>query len=356
MTPALSQLADDIKRWGREAGFQQVGITDADTGTHEQYLQQWLAQGYHGVMDYMAAHDNKRARPAELEPGTLRVISFRMDYLPADAACVDTLNTPNAAYLSRYALGRDYHKLIRHRLAKIAEQIQVSINDSHQRAFVDSAPVLERALAQQAGLGWIGKNTMLINSKAGSWFFLGEIFTTLALPVDAPHEKNHCGSCHACLDVCPTQAFVAPYKLDATRCISYLTIELKTAIPVELRAPMGNRVFGCDDCQLVCPWNKFARATTERDFTPRHGLKNAELVELFLWDETTFLRNTEGSAIRRIGYQRWLRNLAVGLGNAPFSEKIVAALEQQRGIHSALVDEHIDWALAQQQQRVDRIV
>ena len=347
----LAQLAADIKRWGREAGFQQVGISAADTGAHEHYLQQWLAQGYHGEMDYMTAHGSKRARPSELEPGTLRVISFRLDYLPADAQCITTLNTPGAAYLSRYALGRDYHKLIRHRLAKIAGQVQARIGDSRQRAFVDSAPVLERALAQQAGLGWIGKNTMLINSKAGSWFFLGEIFTTLALPVDAAHTSNHCGSCRACLDICPTQAFVAPYRLDARRCISYLTIELKTAIPVELRPLLGNRVFGCDDCQLVCPWNKFARSTTETDFTPRHGLKHAELVELFLWDEATFLRNTEGSAIRRIGYQRWLRNLAVGLGNAPFDARIVAALREQRGEHSELVDEHIDWALAQQQQR-----
>jgi len=350
MSVDLSALAAEIKRWGREAGFQQTGITLAaitldGNGTHERYLQGWLAQGYHGAMDYMAAHGNKRSRPAELEPGTLRVISFRMDYLPPDADCITTLNTPGAAYLSRYALGRDYHKLIRKRLAGIAEQIRGVIDQSQQRAFVDSAPVLERALAQQAGLGWIGKNTMLINKSAGSWFFLGEIFTTLALPVDEPHTSTHCGSCRACLDVCPTRAFVGAHKLDATRCISYLTIELKTAIPEHLRSLMGNRVFGCDDCQLICPWNKFAKATDETDFKPRHGLKNADLVTLFLWDEQTFLQYTEGSAIRRIGYERWLRNLAVGLGNAPYSEAIVDALQSRRGKISALVDEHIDWAL-----------
>jgi epoxyqueuosine reductase len=353
MSVDLSLLAADIKRWGREAGFQQAGIAPASitlngSGAHERYLQQWLAQGYHGTMDYMAAHGNKRSRPAELEPGTLRVISFRMDYLPADADCITTLNTPGAAYLSRYALGRDYHKLIRKRLAGIAGQIRNVVDASQQRAFVDSAPVLERALAQQAGLGWIGKNTMLINKNAGSWFFLGEIFTSLALPIDEPHTGTHCGSCRACLDICPTQAFVGPHQLDATRCISYLTIELKTAIPEELRPLMGNRVFGCDDCQLVCPWNKFAKPTDENDFKPRHGLKNADLVTLFLWDEQTFLQHTEGSAIRRIGYERWLRNLAVGLGNAPKDAAIIDALESRRGKISALVDEHIDWALKRQ--------
>jgi epoxyqueuosine reductase len=349
----LSALAADIKRWGREAGFQQAGIALADitldgSGAHERYLQQWLAQGYHGSMAYMAAHGDKRSRPAELEPGTLRVISFRMDYLPADADCITMLNTPEAAYLSRYALGRDYHKLIRKRLGAIATQIRTVAEDSQQRAFVDSAPVLERALAQQAGLGWIGKNTMLINKSAGSWFFLGEIFTTLALPIDTPHTSTHCGSCRACLDVCPTQAFVGPHQLDATRCISYLTIELKTAIPEDLRAMMGNRVFGCDDCQLVCPWNKFAKPTDEKDFRPRHGLKNADLLTLFLWDEQIWLQHTEGSAIRRIGFERWLRNLAVGLGNAPYDQAIVAALKSRRGQISALVDEHIDWALKRQ--------
>lgn len=345
LLPDLANLAQSIKDWGRELGFQQVGIAGVELQEHETHLQRWLAVGHQGEMDYMAAHGSKRSRPAELVPGTLRVISLRMDYLPGDARMSERLAEPEKAYVSRYALGRDYHKLIRKRLQHLAERIQEVIGPFGYRAFVDSAPVLEKALAEQAGLGWIGKNTLLLNRKAGSWFFLGELFVDLPLPVDEPHAGEHCGRCTACLDICPTAAFVGPRQLDARRCISYLTIELKGSIPDELRPLIGNRVFGCDDCQIVCPWNRFARPSAEGDFQPRHGLDNATLAELFLWTEEQFLSRTEGSPLRRAGYERWLRNLAVGLGNAPSTIVVLEALKARRDDPSALVREHVAWAL-----------
>ena len=318
-------LLDDIRGWATELGFQQLGVTDVDLGEHEGYLQKWLDAGYHGTMGYMEKHGKKRSRPQELVPGTCRVISVRMDYLTADTQPLRVLESPEKAYVSRYALGRDYHKLMRGRLAKLAKLIEARAGGGRYRAFVDSAPVLERAIAERAGLGWIAKNTMLINSEAGSWFFLGEIYTDLPLPQDVPQHSKHCGTCTACLEICPTDAFTGPFELDARRCISYLTIEHAGSIDPELRPLMGNRVFGCDDCQLVCPWNKFAGPTAEEDFRPRHELADSDLVSLFGWDEATFLQRTEGSAIRRIGYERWLRNLAVGLGNAPKTVQLIAA-------------------------------
>lgn len=336
-----------IRQWATELGFQQLGITGVDLGEHEAYLQKWLAAGYHGSMDYMARHGSKRARPQELVPGTLRVLSLRMDYLDRNTQELEILASPEKAYISRYTLGRDYHKLIRKRLSQLASRIEEEVGSGQYRAFVDSAPVLERAIAEQAGLGWIAKNTMLINADAGSWFFLGEIYTNLPLPIDTPHISKHCGTCTACLEVCPTDAFTGPFELDARKCISYLTIEHHGSIDPELRPLMGNRIFGCDDCQLCCPWNKFAQATAEGDFSPRHGLADVELVELLLWDEDTFLAKTEGSAIRRIGYERWLRNLAVALGNAPRSDAIVDALVHRLDYPSPLVQEHITWALQQ---------
>jgi epoxyqueuosine reductase len=347
----LSALALSIKQWGRELGFQQVGIAGLDLGEHEQHLQRWLDAGYHGEMDYMGAHGSKRSHPEQLVPGTMRVISLRMDYLPGDTHMAQRLAEPEKAYVSRYALGRDYHKLIRKRVQHLAERIQQDIGPFDFRAFVDSAPVLEKAIAQEAGLGWIGKNTLVLNRKAGSYFFLAELFVDLPLPVDEPHASEHCGRCTACLDICPTAAFVGPYVLDARRCISYLTIELKGAIPTELRSLIGNRVFGCDDCQIVCPWNRFARPSGEGDFQPRHQLDNAELAQLFLWDESRFLSNTEGSPLRRAGYERFLRNLAVGLGNAPSSIPVLEALKARREHPSELVREHVEWALAAHAQR-----
>ena len=345
-SPDLDQLAASIKLWGRELGFQQVGITSVDLGQHEAHLQRWLDAGYQGEMDYMASHGSKRSHPDKLVPGTLRVISLRMDYLPGDTRMAEQLASPEKAYVSRYALGRDYHKLIRKRLQQLAERVQQAIGPFGYRAFVDSAPVLEKAVAEQAGLGWIGKNTLVINRKAGSWFFLGELFVDLPLPVDPPHASEHCGRCSACLDICPTQAFVAPYVLDARRCISYLTIELKGPIPEDLRPLIGNRVFGCDDCQIVCPWNRFARPSEQGDFQPRHQLDSAELASLFRWTEEEFLSRTEGSPLRRAGYERWLRNLAVGLGNAPGSITVIEALELRREHPSELVREHVHWALS----------
>jgi epoxyqueuosine reductase len=298
-------------------------------------------------MDYMHRHGRRRARPQELIPGTLRVIAARMDYLPPQARDADeVLADPELGYVSRYALGRDYHKVLRGRLAQLAEKIRAHSASRSHRVFVDSGPILEKAFARDAGLGWIGKHTNLLHRHAGSWFFLGEILTDLPLPVDAP-ATNHCGTCHACIDVCPTGAIVAPYELDATRCISYLTIELRSAIPEMFRKAIGNRIYGCDDCQLVCPWNKFARFSHERDFTPRHALDEARLVELFAWSEEEFLLRTEGSAIRRIGYECWLRNIAVALGNAPTSDAVVQSLAARRDHPSALVREHVQWALEQ---------
>lgn len=342
----LAALTERIKTWSRELGFQQTGIAGIALEADERHLHDWLAQGQHGEMDYMARHGDKRSRPDELVPGTLRVISVRMDYGTGDdAAAWATLEDGERAYVARYALGRDYHKVMRNRLQKLADRIAADIGPFGYRAFVDSAPVLERALARDAGLGWIGKHSCLINKDAGSWFFLGEIYTDLPLPVDAP-ASAHCGTCSRCLQVCPTGAIVAPYRVDARRCISYLTIELKESIPEELRPLIGNRVFGCDDCQLACPWNKFAVRSEEADFRVRHGLDQASLVELFGWDEPQFLQRTEGSAIRRTGYEGWLRNIAVALGNARTSPQVVAALESRRDHASALVREHVAWALA----------
>lgn len=352
------QLAQHIKAWGEALGFQQIGIAGTDLSGAERHLLDWLNRGFHGEMDYMHRHGSKRSRPAELEPGTLCVISARMDYSPPDAADPEfVLHQADLAYLSRYALGRDYHKVVRHRLQQLSHHIAQHIGPFGYRVFSDSAPVLEKALAEQAGLGWIGKHSNLIEQQTGSWFFLGEIYTDLPLPADTM-STNHCGSCRACIDACPTQAIVAPYQVDARRCISYLTIELKSAIPVALRPLMGNRIYGCDDCQLVCPWNRFAESSVEPDFKVRHGLDAPDLITLFSWDEQVFLRHTEGMAIRRIGYECWLRNIAVALGNA-LSDKdiqgnaaktseIVAALQARLQHPSALVREHVIWALGRQ--------
>jgi len=339
-------LAQQIRIWGRELGFQQVGITDLDPGLHADWLQDWLDNQYHGEMDYMARHAALRKHPDTLVPGALRLISVRMDYLPAETRSLDILQSPDHAYVSRYALGRDYHKLIRKRLQLLAGQIQTRITETGYRAFVVSAPVLERAFAGKAGLGWIGKNTMLINRRAGSWFFLGELFTDLPLPTDEP-ATDHCGSCTACLDICPTRAFVGANILDARRCISYLTIELKGPIPPELRPMMGNRIYGCDDCQLCCPWNKFASATGEDAFSPRHDLDRATLLDLFSWTEAEFLERTLGSPIRRTGYEGWQRNIAVALGNASSSPEIISILSANLNHPSVLVREHVQWALDQ---------
>jgi epoxyqueuosine reductase len=345
---SMISLAAQIKEWGQTLGFQQVGITDTDLSKAETHLGNWLANNFHGSMDYMQRHGYKRSRPALLHPGTSRVISVRMDYLPEpDNAMNQALENPLSAYISRYALGRDYHKLIRNRLQKLADRIHAEIGDFGYRAFVDSAPVLEKALAEKAGLGWIGKHSNLINRKAGSWFFLGEIYTDLPLPVDKP-ATEHCGDCRACLDICPTLAIVAPYQVDARRCISYLTIELHGSIPEELRPLIGNRIYGCDDCQIICPWNRFAKLTDEKDFNPRHRLNTQELLDVFAWTEQKFLDRTEGSAIRRIGHERWLRNIAVALGNAPKFEMIVEALKTRLLHPSELVQEHVKWALEQQ--------
>ena len=336
-----------IRTWAQELGFDQVGVSDLDLAEHEAYLDRWLAAGYAAEMEWMSAHGRKRSRPQELVPGTLRVLSLRMDYLPDGTDPVRILDQPEKAYIARYTLGRDYHKVLRKRLARLAQKIEGEVGGGRYRAFVDSAPVLERALAERAGLGWIAKNTMLINPEAGSWFFLGEIYTDLPLTPDPPQSSKHCGTCRACLDICPTNAFAGPFELDARRCISYLTIEHKGSIDPELRPLMGNRIFGCDDCQLVCPWNKFARTTAETDFQPRHELDDAELVSLFLWDEETYRARTEGSALRRIGFERWLRNLAIALGNAPTQPRVIAALEERRNHASELVREHVAWALEQ---------
>ena len=347
-----NKLVKNIKHWGQELGFQQTGITDIDLSVAESHFLDWLKADFHGEMDYMQQHGTRRSRPAELLPGTLRVISVRMDYFPNESNSADeTLQDPLLAYVSRYALGRDYHKLMRRRLQKLAEKITAITGPIGYRAFVDSAPVLEKPLAQKAGLGWIGKHTNLINKQHGSWFFLGELYTDLPLPVDTP-AKDHCGSCTRCIDICPTDAIVAPYKLDARRCISYLTIELRGSIPIELRPLIGNRIYGCDDCQLVCPWNRFAQSTQEADFKPRHDLDSTQLITLFSWSEETFLKYTEGSAIRRIGHQCWLRNIAIALGNAPSSQAIIEALKTKIDDPSALVREHVQWALQNHQQAV----
>ena len=351
----LAALARQIKTWGVELGFAKVGVAGVDLCEDEAHLQNWLDQGRHGSMDYMQRHGVKRSRPQELRPGTVRVISARMDYFPhgTDAeAAWQTLGDGGRAYIARYALGRDYHKLIRNRLQELADRIAGAVGPFGYRAFTDSAPVLEKALARGAGLGWIGKHTLLLDRDAGSWFFLGELYTDLPLPIDKP-SPAHCGTCTRCIDVCPTQAITGPYQLDARRCIAYLTIESKDAIPEDLRPLIGNRVFGCDDCQLVCPWNKFARATREEDFAPRHGLDGAKLVELFAWTEDEFLNKTEGMPIRRAGYEGFSRNVAVALGNAPHTAEVVAALEARAGDPSPLVREHVAWALAQHARKRD---
>lgn len=353
--PDLKQLAVDIQRWGKELGFQKLGISDTQLNNAETHLLNWLKAGKHGDMDYMTKHGTKRSRPSELEPGTISVISARLDYLPPKSVDPESvLSDPNKAYISRYALGRDYHKVLRARLQKLATRIEQAIGAFGYRVFTDSAPVLEKALAEKAGLGWIGKHTNLLAEKTGSWFFLGEIYTDLPLPSSLPANttaSNHCGTCTACIDACPTKAIVAPYKVDARLCISYLTIELRESIPVELRPLMGNRIYGCDDCQLVCPWNRFAQPTPETDFLPRHKLDNTSLLELFAWSEEEFLSRTEGSPIRRIGYDFWLRNIAVALGNSPKNEAVTSALRAQQNHPSALVREHVQWALEQQSKK-----
>lgn len=341
------RLANDIKGWARALGFQQTGVSDIDLSADETRLLNWLEAGRHGEMDYMARHGTRRCRPAELVDGTVRVVSVRMNYLPPHSAGAEqVLDDPVRGYLSRYALGRDYHKVIRNRLQKLADRIATRVGDFGYRAFVDSAPVLEKALARNAGLGWIGKHTNLLARDAGSWFFLGELYTDLPLPVDKPAD-DLCGTCTACIDVCPTKAIVAPYELDARLCISYLTIELRGSIPIELRPLIGNRVFGCDDCQLVCPWNRFAQLCVESDFSVRHGLDTPQLVSLFGWTEPEFCEKVSGMSIRRIGYECWLRNIAVALGNTRTSATVVAALRAREHHPSALVREHVSWALAQ---------
>lgn len=350
----LSQLKQRIQQWGCELGFQQISVADLDLSVHELHLRRWLKQQFNGDMDWMAENVDKRCHPELLHEGTMRIITARMDYRPdviplIPAEQID-LSYKNTAQISCYANGRDYHKVMRARLAQLADKINRHLHhatSSHDsRAFVDSAPVLERALAEKSGLGWIGKNSMLINKNAGSLFFLGELFTSLPLPLDtAPDNSNHCGTCSACISSCPTGAIVAPYQVDARKCISYLTIEHKGSIPVALRSLMGNRIFGCDDCQIVCPWNKFSETTTEKDFSPRAFTQNKPLHELFLWSEEEFLKQTEGSPIRRVGYERWLRNIAVGLGNAQATKENISALQQRRDSPSTLVREHIEWAL-----------
>jgi epoxyqueuosine reductase len=373
----MQKLSASIKQWGLELGFNQIGITDTNLQSAESEHQAWVEKDFHGEMDYMAKHGTKRTRPAELVPNTLRVISARLDYLPPNASDSEaTLNDSNKAFISRYALGRDYHKVMRNKLQKLCDKIQAELtalntpspvegegwgegddgcggDDGHvgeiptpftYRVFTDSAPVLEVALAEKSGLGWRGKHTLLINKDRGSWFFLGEIYTNLPLAIDTP-ATNHCGTCSSCMDVCPTQAITAPYEVDARRCISYLTIELKDSIPLELRPLIGNRVYGCDDCQLYCPWNKFAEITKETDFAVRNGLDDISLIECFNWSEEEFKSHMAGSAIYRIGYEQWLRNIAIGLGNAKTSNAIIEALKSRADHVSPIVYEHVNWAL-----------
>mgnify|MGYP000866726368 FL=1 len=349
----MENLAQKIKAWGASFGFQQVSIVEPDLSQASEQLQSWLQKGFQGSMSWMAEHGDKRYIVDKLVDHTVRVISVRMDYL-ADTNMIAVLKDDNKAYVSRYALGRDYHKLIRKRLAALVKKIERELPELHltQRPFVDSAPVMEKPIAQQAGLGWIGKNTLLLNESAGSWFFLGEIYTSLKLPVDNQIQENKCGKCRACITTCPTNAFPEPYVLDARRCISYLTIEHKGAIPEEFRPLMGNRVFGCDDCQIRCPWNRFASQTKEEDFTPRHNLNDALLTTLFSWNPQEFLDKTQGSPIRRIGHERWLRNLAIGLGNASGSTYILKQLNARKQHPSLLVREHVQWAIEQQEQKL----
>lgn len=350
-TKRSKATADAIRSAGRALGFQQVGFTTTALEEDASHLQRWLELGRHGEMHYMQRHAHKRSKPELLVPNTLSVISARMDYWPAEQKSPDAqLQDSDAAYIARYALGRDYHKLMRRRLQQFADAITDLVGAFGYRVFVDSAPVLEKALARNAGLGWIGKHTNLLNRNAGSWFFIGEIYTDMQLPTDT-RVSEHCGSCTACIDICPTQAIVAPYELDARRCIAYLTIEHKGSIPVELREQIGNRVFGCDDCQLVCPWNKYAQASRESDFAPRHNLDQSSLLTLFEWSQNEWDEKTRGSALRRTGFEGWQRNLAVGLGNASYSAKVVAALQRRLEQAGTMLAEHISWALSKQRSR-----
>ena len=342
----LSLLAEQIKLWSSELGFSSIGITDIDLSQDQRYLEKWLEKDYHGEMKYMERHGKKRSQPAELVEGTKRIISLSMNYLPENYNGLELLKEDKKAFVSGYARGRDYHKIMRSRLKKLVSKIKV--HSSHEnRVFVDSAPVLEKALAQKAGLGWIGKNTLLLNKNAGSYFFLGEIYTDLELPIDEPEIVNHCGSCTSCMDVCPTKAFEGPNQLDARKCISYLTIEYKGSIKEELRPMMGNRIFGCDDCQIFCPWNKFLKITDEADFKPRHSLDDIDLSNLFMWSEEEFLKKTQGSPIRRAGYESWLRNIAIALGNAQSSVEVLRALHSKKDDPSEIVKEHVNWAIDQ---------
>ena len=344
------QLSQKIKLWGHELGFQHVGISDIDLSEQTPGFLSWLEKGYHGEMQFMAEHGAKRYRPDELLPGTISIVSVRMDYLPPQAEFAKTLADEKRAYISRYALGRDYHKVMRNKLKKLGQKIgqELDLADMSFRPFVDSAPVLERPIAEKAGIGWVGKHSLVLSETAGSWFFLGELFLPLPLPADRPVEDK-CGKCVACMTICPTQAIVEPYVVDSRKCISYLTIEQKGAIPEQYRTAIGNRIYGCDDCQLICPWNRFASLTEEGDFHPRTGLHPAKLLELWQWSEAEFLKNTEGSPIRRIGYAAWMRNIAVAIGNDAFSLANVEALKRKLGTINELVDEHIEWALEQQQ-------
>ncbi|QIZ77523.1 tRNA epoxyqueuosine(34) reductase QueG [Ferrimonas lipolytica] len=362
-----ASLADAIKQHGKALGFSAVGIADIDLSAELPHLQQWLDNHYHGDMDYMARHGDMRCQPQALHPGTLKVICVALDYLPPQAGFADNLKQTETAYISRYAGGRDYHKLMRNRIKKLGDWLKTQLPDQNElnfRPFVDSAPILERPLARNAGLGWVGKHSLLLNEHAGSWFFLGELLVNLPLPIDPPNQQD-CGSCSACMTICPTNAIVAPYVVDGRRCISYLTIESDLAIPEALRPALGNRIYGCDDCQLVCPWNREAPLTAESDFHIRKPLQQIELLTLWQWDQATFLANTEGSPIRRIGFRRWQRNLAVAIGNGPASDKAISALNNGLGRVDAMVDEHIHWAVNQlqqqqpnnrQQQRLIRIV
>ncbi len=344
-----NQILSKLQLWAEQYGFQQLGVSDIDLSEAEQHLRLWLEKQFHGEMAYMQQHGTKRTRPQQLVANTVSIISVRMDYWPEPAQeAWSVINDDQLGFISRYALGRDYHKLMRSRLAKLAEKIKVEFGDMGYRVFSDSAPVMEKAIAEKAGIGWIGKHSNVLNRERGSYFFLGEIYTDMPLPKTEP-VPEHCGSCTACIDICPTQAIVAPYQVDARRCISYLTIEMRGSIPIEFRKAMGNRIYGCDDCQLVCPWNKFSQPTSETDFLPRHQLDAPKLVELFAWDEQQFLLNMQGSPIRRIGHEAWLRNIAIALGNASRSDNVIAALQSRLNHSSEIVREHVDWALQQHQ-------
>ncbi len=352
--PDYVELARAVKDWGQSLGFQQVGITDTDLSSHDRRLQTWLANGYGADMDYMERHGEKRSKPEGLIPGTIRIISVRMDYLPENDDIFENLIATSKAYVARYALGRDYHKVIRARLRKLEQKINQYLLDREMtefsaRVFTDSAPVLEKGIAEKAGLGWIGKNTLIINERAGSWFFLGEIYTNIPLPEDQTTAVNRCGSCSSCIDICPTGAIVAPYQLDSRLCISYHTIENRGVIPVPIREQMGNRIFGCDDCQAVCPWNRYAAPTAEPDFKPRNNLDTDTLLSLYLWSEQEFDTRSQGSAIRRTGFEGWLRNISIALGNAPFDTKIIRALKDKQEVATDLVKIHVDWAIEQQE-------